>query len=157
MPLLGFVDREMETMQNAVTIFIDTLFINFLNRSKPQISLISKGNNKFLYKPSVGCFSMTKERYHRCLQQFGWTKLQGYNAEGRITPNNCVWYVPTDTSRRQKCMAENPLRLPEIRDRRGYDSKELTAAHWQQRDYYHLDCVSNYISHSSACKNRGNL
>lgn len=31
----GICDREMEIMQNASTIFIDTLFINFLNRIKP--------------------------------------------------------------------------------------------------------------------------
>lgn len=29
-------------------------------------------------------------------------------------------------------MAENPLWLPEVRDGRGYDSKGLTATHWQQ-------------------------
>lgn len=43
----GIYDREMETMQKSVTIFIDTLFINFLGINKPQIYLISKGINKF--------------------------------------------------------------------------------------------------------------
>lgn len=43
----GIYDREMETMQKSVTTFIDTLFINFLDISKPQIYLISKGINKF--------------------------------------------------------------------------------------------------------------
>lgn len=43
----GIYDREMEIMQKSVTTFIDTLFINFLDISKPQIYLISKGINKF--------------------------------------------------------------------------------------------------------------
>lgn len=76
---------------------------------------------------------MTKERYYCFLQQFGCTKLQGYYAEERkITLNNHVWYISTDTSRRQKYYGRKSIMGAEVRDGRGYDSKELTAARWQQ-------------------------